>query len=121
MARIARTLAVGIAFLVFAAPVFSQSEEEGTRLFNEALKIHKEARSGDDLIKAVPIYENALRIFEKINYKPGIAATANNIAMIYISQQKVVESLSYIAKVTQAGYVLWEPYAENFHVWDKLK
>lgn len=74
-----------LALVLLPVQTQAQSKEQGIRLYKEALHLHKEAQSGEDLKKAVEKYENALGIFEKMSLKKGVGAAANRLAQIWFS------------------------------------
>lgn len=83
-----------VAWIFFSSLLMAQSREEGINLFNEARSIQENARSREDLEKAVDKYEQAVRIFESVRFNQGIGVTSNSIGMIYSywgSYDKAVE------------------------------
>ena len=59
------------------APVMGQSKEEGIGLYEEGLGLYKNARSKEDVQRAVKKCEQALRIFQAVKFPKGVGDAAN--------------------------------------------
>jgi len=87
-------------FLVFglstAAP--AQTKEQGMRLFDEGKAFQERAQSNEDLQKAVEQYEQALRIFEKVNFQEGVGVVSNNLGLIFAHWGQYDKAVEYYEK-----------------------
>jgi tetratricopeptide (TPR) repeat protein len=78
-----------------------RSTDEGIRLFNEAVALRDNARSQEDLTKAVEKYELALNIFEKAGDKESIAKTAHNMGNVFAHWGHYQKAMEYYEKALQ--------------------
>ena len=96
MNRPAVTCAVCCLLIVLAAlSVAAQTEEQGTRVLDEACKPHGSACPKADLQKALRKYEQALHIFEHVQFLPGVSRTAYNAGDVLLALQQCDRALEY--------------------------
>jgi tetratricopeptide (TPR) repeat protein len=69
--------------IVLSCSVWGQSRNDGVRLFNEAQRLWRSARSNEDLRTVVQRFEEALTIFRKVGEVRGAGDTLNNLGVIY--------------------------------------
>jgi tetratricopeptide (TPR) repeat protein len=96
MNRPAVTCAVCCLLIVLAVlPVAAQTKEQGVRARDEAYKLLRRARSNADLQKALRKYEQALHIFEDVEFLPGVAQTAFEEANVLLRLHQYDRALDY--------------------------
>ncbi len=84
---------IGLVLGLPPAPGSARNDEEAVRLFNEALQLHKTARTEVQLKKAIRKYEDALEAFEKAGLKQGTAMVANNLGTLYLGRKQYDDSV----------------------------
>lgn len=138
---------IGLAFGLLPSPGLAQTEEEGMRLFNEALELHKAARTEAQLDQVIRTYEHASQAFEKAGDKQGVAVVANNLGSLYLWWKQYDKATHYFMQcltlsrelgtrklegvsLSNLGTVYWnrgeaekaEPhYRESLVIWRELK
>jgi len=98
-------------FLILG-PGYAQTKEEGQALYNEALGLQNLAQTSEDLKKAVEKYEQALAIFQQLEYLEGIAATANNLGIVYAAWGQYDKAVEYFEKSLAISRRLNDPAGE---------
>jgi tetratricopeptide (TPR) repeat protein len=97
-----RASSVIIAAVILLAAGFSaaaaQSRDDAVRIFNEAKKLQETAKSNEDLKNAVEKYEQALKIYEKVGDKKGVAAVSNNLGIVYNDWGQYQKAAEYYEK-----------------------
>ncbi len=89
---------VGIGLALFPVQAWSQSKEDGMRLFDDAKKLREQAQSNDDLGKAVDKYRAALKIFEKVRFLKGIGFVCINLGNVFIDWGQYDKAVEYYEK-----------------------
>jgi tetratricopeptide (TPR) repeat protein len=73
-----------LVLLVFVpSHVWSQSRNEGWKLFDAGVRIFKTAQNLGDYDKALEKWQQALNVFEKIKFKDGMSKVQNNLGAAY--------------------------------------
>lgn len=83
---------------LFVSAAFSQSVEDGDRLFEEGDSLYVKAQSDDDLRKAVSKFQQALQIFERHNIPGKISEACNSLGIIYRRWGQYGEAKRYFEK-----------------------
>jgi CHAT domain-containing protein/Tfp pilus assembly protein PilF len=91
-------LSLLLVFVLMASTAMAQSESEGWALYNKANKLMNEAKSKDDFMKAQDKFEQALRIFQRINSEKGSAYSWAQMGVINLSQGQYAKALEYYEK-----------------------
>lgn len=81
-----------------SSPLLAQSKQEGIRLFNDAKALKDKAQSNADLQRAVQKYQQALAILERVGFKQGIGATANNLGNVFKDWGQYGTAVEYFEK-----------------------
>jgi tetratricopeptide (TPR) repeat protein len=86
---------VGILIVLFAGPLFAQSENQATNLANQARTILDNAKSKEDLEQAAHRYEEALKIFQRVKSSKWIGHCSNQLGLIQSRLGQYKKSLEY--------------------------
>lgn len=81
--------------LCVASPCMAQTKADGIDLVKDALKLHKNPRTNDDLVAAKKKYERALGIFETVGFHKGRAQCAYNLGIIYTRWGEYERAVEY--------------------------
>ena len=95
---LATILALSTVLTLSISAVMAQSDKEGWALYNQARKLRNEEKSKDDIMKAQDKFEQALRIFQRINSEKGTAYSWNQMGLINSSQGQYQKALEYYEK-----------------------
>ncbi len=91
--------AITVLIFCLAAPaVIAQSKNDGIRVFEEAMALHKKAQTSADLQQVVQKYQQALKIFERVGLKDGIGVASNNLGLIYAGWGQYDKAMEYYEK-----------------------
>ncbi len=99
MRKIALSVVVLLAVCaLLPIPGLGQSKADGIRLLKDAVTLHKKAKSHADMQRAMDKYQQALRIFERTDYKKGTGMVAYNMAPVYQAWSKYDKAMELYEK-----------------------
>ena len=86
-----------------SSPLVAQSKEQGIALYNKAVQLRTKGQSGADREKALKLYQEALKIFERGKSEGWIAVTLFNVGDVYKSLAQYQKALEFFTKAQQVS------------------
>ena len=91
--RFIRVTFICMMILIGASSGFAQSEKEGFALLKEGSQLLNKATSAAEIETSLNKFQEALRIFEKLNSDKGSGYALNNIGQVYFRLGQYSKSL----------------------------
>ena len=89
------TATIIMSLVLVCSWALGQSTEQGVRLNDQALELWRKARSADDYKKAIEMYQEALRIFQRFNSAKNEGTALTNLGNVYDTLGRYEEALDY--------------------------